>query len=1598
MVKKQVRSVISFLLVICLVISAVPAFSPRAQAEPGLVGKTLPVFAMNQIYARGMMVAGLALTKVAEASDSEGFQKATSIINKFVFGNNTTAQDLAEIKKMCADIISELNEIETQLNGIEQSLAEGEISDAYDRIGAAWSNDVSTPIHNISDGAFANMLTAYKNYVKCAYSQKTSEVIKVTNQNGVLVDVIANEALLNYWDNEVYSYLEVLTGESFTYDPENPHINEETFYAEKIYLTEKLDNIFINALNTLTANLTRESTSLVSNDRYIDRAAQFAYINYPYSYQQKDFVSLAAKNQSLEISLVVMLYQDFMGRRADYFKELYDAKAATTTDEAALQTYADGLDSYYATRENKLNTLICGEENVAGVVGKINNWLDGKIYIQNTVDSSYLYFDSYMGKESVGNTVLNNTSYYDDLSFEFYVKESEADRLSGEIADIDWDYGWDFINDKIKPAIKQAKKTNPSYLGSAVRFNKNAVITAKAGAQASVVPIAFLDAETVGVDNMYLKKFDMKWDINNNGDYHVPTDDYYNLARGVYSDGVNTYSIIDNPTELKSLLNETMYQAKGSVTANVFGEYTGYSGSNPMYLLTGEDTTGDTHGGIFVQTVYSGFKGVNIRAQKTYTDNWTSDTICQYYLQSDREGDENRSNTMYAVMLTADEGTVYSGLNFVFDRDGGSATVTGTTDTGENVYDSSTGKAIAGSTADITINPGRYADIVKVTLQYHNDASNPDKVTSQKVIYDAEATGTQYNLDENGSLSFGYPVTYTNATFVVETQQKEFETDAEGNFVIRTYDDLMKMASRVNEGEEKYVKGSYIVANDIQCEVSAWKPIGTNEDGFLGKFDGQGYKIIGLNTLPLTSSRDGLFSVVGEGAVVENIVLSQANLRTSQYEAIYDIGGIAQENMGTIRRCIVIDSVIVSQSASRAGGIVAKNTAEGTVEACAVINTELKRYLINTGTAGIADANSGTVNSCYVYNCTFSNPANNGDYNGVLIRSGNEPINSCYYTTSSVNTSYGTALTQEEFAAGKATYLLNGEKSDDSVFWFQNIDNGLTPDEYPVLVDNGQNMVFKVDLADKTYSNYFSQNGTLDVDENGRFVIYTYEDLLTMSAGINTGLDEYTTGTYTLMNDIVCGKGDWVPAGTKENAFAGTFLGNSYTLDGLSISDTSLEKVGLFAYIDEAGVVDGLTLTNVDFVIGIQATAGSIAAYNEGVITNCMSYGEISSAPWVEGAGYSVNTLGGIVGVNYGEISGCENNCTVTANKTSIISMAYLGGICAMNYGCIELSFNNADLETDAIMVGVGGIAGKDGALGADYSINNSYNIGNMTVNSVDPDFVDLDFVNRYLDKNGSGIYVDDIDELNTLLAQEANVNMGGLVGEANSSVVKNSYNVGSLMSYYRGNIGGLYGSSTGTFTNTYYLISDATEQTDSSMKYRAQFDSGEVAYLLQEGNTDSVWGQKSNTSGSLPCLTSLALYKVAELEAGGYSVASLGDVNNDSVVDVSDYQELVNSVVSREFSSSDVENHLDFIRADLNNDGYIDALDAADMDILMNGKNTVSVYAPGDFDGDGTATAEDAQNIRKAYEEALYINKSQQFACDLNGDGFFNDADLEKL
>ncbi len=224
----------------------------------------------------------------------------------------------------------------------------------------------------------------------------------------------------------------------------------------------------------------------------------------------------------------------------------------------------------------------------------------------------------------------------------------------------------------------------------------------------------------------------------------------------------------------------------------------------------------------------------------------------------------------------------------------------------------------------------------------------------------------------------------------------------------------------------------------------------------------------------------------------------------------------------------------------------------------------------------------------------------------------------------------------------------------------------------------------------------------------------------------------------------------------------------------------------------------------------------------------------------------------------------------------------------------------------------------------------------------------------------------------------------GALVGY--SGTHGNAGKVSITNSYYIDTFPGVGGQAKPIGTNT------------SQAKTAEQFASGEVAYLLQSGNTEQVWGQMSNTEGSLPVLTDNELYKVAEV-GSGYSVSNIGDTNADGIVDVQDYQALINTILADDHEQIETADYDDIIRYDLDGDGYLDVLDAHLMNLVINGFATVDVYAVGDYDCNGKAFEEaDLKAIRHAVENPEKLSTAEKYVCDINGDGRVDESDLAKL
>lgn len=267
------------------------------------------------------------------------------------------------------------------------------------------------------------------------------------------------------------------------------------------------------------------------------------------------------------------------------------------------------------------------------------------------------------------------------------------------------------------------------------------------------------------------------------------------------------------------------------------------------------------------------------------------------------------------------------------------------------------------------------------------------------------------------------------------------------------------------------------------------------------------------------------------------------------------------------------------------------------------------------------------------------------------------------------------------------------------------------------------------------------------------YIIKTAEQLAFFANSVNGG-ESYRDKRVELHADIDLNKLEWIPIGTEENPFAGTFMGRSHVVRGLRISDKDGKIKGLFGCIESAYIFN-LILADSD--IECNETAGGIVAKSVyGSVENCRSYATVSANSIAGGiVGYNFggdvekcinfgfvysSNGGGIVGMNaqadgaHSLINSCRNvgrvvggnnvggivggdyggaavqNCINTAD---IAAKSYAGGIVGFG-GKTEISScrNNGDVYAEDEKSYVGGIAGSNGG-----NIENSYSSGNIDGN-----------------------------------------------------------------------------------------------------------------------------------------------------------------------------------------------------------------------------------------------------------------------------------------
>ncbi|MBS7343061.1 MAG: hypothetical protein KIH02_07975 [Parabacteroides sp.] len=402
-------------------------------------------------------------------------------------------------------------------------------------------------------------------------------------------------------------------------------------------------------------------------------------------------------------------------------------------------------------------------------------------------------------------------------------------------------------------------------------------------------------------------------------------------------------------------------------------------------------------------------------------------------------------------------------------------------------------------------------------------------------------------------------------------------------------------------------------------------------------------------------------------------------------------------------------------------------------------------------------------------------------------------------------------------------------------------------------------------------SNFSGGNGT----KNNPYLISSGAELAKLANDVNNG-NSYKGMYFRLMDDIILNDkllndegnlnkdisdiNQWISIGSSfRKCFEGSFDGSDFVIKGMYIMTSILEPKGLWGYINNATIKN--VVVEDSYIEGRSGIGGIIGFAEKSIISDCSSNISIIQKD------YSSNAVGGIIGKSI------NTSITYCKNKSRIKGICEVGGIVGeMSGGLIEHSQNYGILqgvenylnstfggivgsiddkaevihcENFGSIVGlindVGGIAGCN----ENGIISQCYNEGKIKANNS---------VGGILG-SGSNIIGTVLNCYNKADLEGYTV-VGGIVGLSYNSI-KYCYNIGTItVNSDRGISGGIVGEKSGMGypqfgCNCYYLENTADGGVAGNdikglaeVCTKDQFIKGIVAWLLQKGQSEQVWGQ----------------------------------------------------------------------------------------------------------------------------------------------------------
>jgi hypothetical protein len=219
------------------------------------------------------------------------------------------------------------------------------------------------------------------------------------------------------------------------------------------------------------------------------------------------------------------------------------------------------------------------------------------------------------------------------------------------------------------------------------------------------------------------------------------------------------------------------------------------------------------------------------------------------------------------------------------------------------------------------------------------------------------------------------------------------------------------------------LSGNYTLMNDLDSTTAGytelvsptanngtgWEPIGYYPNGFNGAFDGQRYAIRNLFINRPDDYGVGLFGVVGEGGIVQNIGVIGATVTGS-----IGVGGLVAENFGTVSNSYSTGSVTGTGNGifgSSVGGLVGLNLNGGTVSNSYSTGNVTGQAAVG-GLVGINDG-LGIVNNSY----SKCNVSGDEDVGGLVGYNNEGTVSDSFWdiqTSGQTTSDGGTGKTTEE--------------------------------------------------------------------------------------------------------------------------------------------------------------------------------------------------------------------------------------------------------------------------------------------------------------------------------------------------------------------------------------------------------------------------------------------------------------------------------------------------------------------------------------------------------------------------------------------------------